>query len=50
MIRLDQIKEAKNTREAAEVIMNLCVDWKKDCDHDCENCRKTIENFLEEET
>lgn len=49
MSRLEQIKEAETTREAAEVLLTLICEEKEDrCSHNCGECTKDVEKYLEE--
>ena len=47
--KIDVIKENEVTRDTAEMLAGLCVDWKTDCNHNCKECVDMIEAFLEED-
>lgn len=47
--KIDVIKESTEIREIAKILAGLCVDWKTDCNHNCDECVDMIEKFLTED-
>lgn len=42
-------KKDTTTRDTAVMLAGLCVDWKIDCNHNCDECVDMIEKFLTED-